>query len=68
MAKRHRDRRTEPRADAVDRAHAPGKRNLGPAPGAAHLPAAPAGGHAQHQPWVPTSGLIGRSRRSARRG
>lgn len=53
--------------EAPDPAHAPGKRKRGaprdtePAPHRIE----PQPGH--DQPWVPTNGLVGRKRRSARR-
>lgn len=47
--------------------HAPGHRHLGPPPDApAPHPADP--GRPHDQPWVPKGGLVGRSRRSQRRG
>ncbi len=51
-----------------DPAHAPGKHHLAPLPGTGR--AAPRTGAVppHDQPWVPTSGLVGRTRRSARRG
>jgi hypothetical protein len=51
-----------------DPAHAPGKRGLGPPQETAHMPPPAQVERTRHQPWVPTSGLIGRTRRSARRG
>lgn len=50
-----------------DPAHAPGKRRLGPTADAA-TPQQVRIERRRHQPWVPTSGLVGRTRRSARRG
>lgn len=61
-----RDQRPQPGpAKGDDPAHAPGKRKRGapPAMGRTAPKSEPASG--QHdQPWVPTSGLVGRSRRS----
>ncbi|MEZ5081354.1 MAG: hypothetical protein R2878_12015 [Thermoleophilia bacterium] len=51
---------------SVDRAHAPGKRTLGPAPDVTE-PRSIRTEQRRNQPWIPTSGLIGRIRRSARR-
>lgn len=53
---------------AEDPAHAPGKRKLGPPANAGKAPHDPLTESHKHQPWVPTSGLVGRKRRSARRG
>jgi hypothetical protein len=50
-----------------DPAHAPGKRRLGRAADDA-TPRQVRLERRRHQPWVPTSGLVGRKRRSARRG
>lgn len=50
-----------------DPAHAPGKRRLARATAMATPPSARVA-RSKHQPWVPTSGLVGRKRRSARRG
>ena len=59
--------RTDMLPGLPDPAHAPGKTSLGPPPkGRRPRPARVAG--LRHQPWLPTSGLIGRQRRSARRG
>lgn len=49
-----------------DPAHAPGKRRLGRVADAATPHHVRIEGR-RHQPWVPTSGLVGRKRRSARR-
>ncbi|MFP5487560.1 MAG: hypothetical protein ACLGHQ_04560 [Acidimicrobiia bacterium] len=51
----------------LDPAHAPGKRRLGRTADVA-TPRQVRVERARHQPWVPTSGLVGRTRRSARRG
>jgi hypothetical protein len=51
-----------------DPAHAPGKRRRGPPPEQGRAAGEEPGRRRQHQPWVPTSGLVGRTRRSARRG
>lgn len=51
----------------LDPAHAPGKRRLGPTADAP-TPRQVRIERTRHQPWVPTSGLVGRKRRSARRG
>ena len=48
-------------------AHAPGKRKIGPMADQAAPPRVRVE-RRRHQPWVPTSGLVGRKRRSARRG
>lgn len=50
-----------------DPAHAPGKRRLG-RPADEAVPHRVRVERWRHQPWVPTSGLVGRTRRSARRG
>ena len=50
-----------------DPAHAPGKRRIGRVADAATPPQVRLE-RRRHQPWVPTSGLVGRTRRSARRG
>lgn len=50
-----------------DPAHAPGKRRLGRVADEAK-PRRSKLVRRRHQPWVPTSGLVGRKRRSARRG
>ena len=50
-----------------DPAHAPGKRRIGRTADAA-TPRQVRIERQKHQPWVPTSGLVGRKRRSARRG
>jgi hypothetical protein len=57
----------EPREAVVDQAHAPGKRRMGPPPIAARAARATPARRTHDQPWVPTSGLVGRTRRSARR-
>jgi hypothetical protein len=49
-----------------DPAHAPGKRRIGRMADAA-VPRQVGLERRRHQPWVPTSGLVGRKRRSARR-
>lgn len=50
-----------------DPAHAPGKRKRGAPPGAKGAkPGAETRSDQHDQPWVPTSGLVGRSRRSPR--
>jgi hypothetical protein len=67
---------TKPRKDRMpgapettgDPAHAPGKRHIGPAPTGAGAPSSGPAKRGHDQPWVPTSGLVGRTRRSARRG
>ncbi len=51
-----------------DAAHAPGKRRLGLPMTPPGQPAAQAPRRGHDQPWIPTSGLVGRTRRSARRG
>jgi hypothetical protein len=51
----------------IDPAHAPGKRRLG-GPVDETVPHRVRVERRRHQPWVPTSGLVGRKRRSARRG
>jgi hypothetical protein len=67
MRKHRRQDHAEASGEVVDRAHAPGKRRLFP-PRTAERAAKPAPATRMHdQPWVPTSGLVGRSRRSARR-
>ena len=53
------------RADPV---HSPGKRKRGPAPVEINAPVEHELEQKQDQPWIPTSGLVGRKRRSARRG
>ena len=50
-----------------DPAHAPGKRRIG-RPADETMPHRVRLERRRHQPWVPTSGLVGRKRRSARRG
>ena len=50
-----------------DPAHAPGKRRIGRVADEAAPPKVRLE-RPRHQPWVPTSGLVGRQRRSARRG
>lgn len=50
-----------------DPAHAPGKRRIGRAADEV-APHQMQVERRRHQPWVPTSGLVGRKRRSARRG
>jgi hypothetical protein len=53
--------------DAHEPAHAEGKRHV-ELPSSARTPTSKAAGKRQHdQPWVPKSGLVGRTRRSARR-
>ena len=49
-------------------AHAEGHRHLGPAPEVPCPRHRTAGKPVHDQPWIPKSGLVGRSRRSARRG
>jgi hypothetical protein len=49
-----------------DPVHAPGKRRLGRMTDAA-TPRQVRIERRRHQPWIPTSGLVGRKRRSARR-
>lgn len=49
-----------------DPAHAPGKRRIG-RPADAATPHQVRLERGRHQPWIPTSGLVGRTRRSARR-
>lgn len=61
-----RDRRGEPAAEGAG--HASGHRRVGPPPTMAGPPAMERAKPAHDQPWIPKSGLIGRSRRSARRG
>jgi hypothetical protein len=51
----------------ADPAHAPGKRRLGRSADDTAPPRVRVE-RRRHQPWIPTSGLIGRKRRSARRG
>lgn len=63
----------DPRPDpepGPDPAHAPGKRHKGPPPEDALPPRRVAKGAkpVHHQPWIPTNGLVGRKRRSPRRG
>ena len=53
---------------ARDPAHAEGKRKLGPPPEVKQRPTGAKAKQRRNQPWVPTSGLVGRKRRSARRG
>ena len=67
---RRKRKRTPPEhADApVDPAHAPGKRHRGPPAQQAPEHRDPPEKRSHDQPWVPTSGLVGRPRRSARRG
>jgi hypothetical protein len=50
-----------------DPAHAPGKRGIGPPPGTPSSPRTAPLARTRDQPWVLTSGLVGRQRRSARR-
>ena len=52
---------------SADPAHAPGKRRLGRTADVT-TPQQVRIERRRHQPWVPTSGLVGRKRRSARRG
>lgn len=47
--------------------HAPGHRHLGPPPDVP-APRTAEPGRPHDQPWVPKGGLVGRSRRSQRRG
>jgi len=70
VTKKSRKRRQPPDGSSseADPAHAPGKRKKGP-------PVEPEGEPTEadleprrHEPWVPTSGLVGRKRRSPRRG
>jgi hypothetical protein len=66
MRPRHNAPETPP-GSGPDPAHAPGKHRKGPPPVEGHATRrAPTSGTA-HQPWLPTSGLIGKKRRSARR-
>lgn len=51
----------------TDPAHAPGKRRKAPPPDADLPNRGQSAQSRRDQPWVPTSGLIGRKRRSARR-
>lgn len=60
-----RRRRSVPRSDP---AHAAGKRKLGPPPETGQRLLEGHTKQARDQPWVPTSGFVGRKRRSARRG
>lgn len=60
MADRH-----DPRPEHEDPAHAPGHRHLGPPPDTEEPPAESTE-PAHDQPWVPTSGLTDRQRRSPR--
>jgi hypothetical protein len=64
----HRQPGPERPEEAPDRAHAPGKRRLGPPPSVARSRQGMVAARTHDQPWVPTSGLVGRTRRSARRG
>lgn len=47
--------------------HAPGHRHPGPPPDVPS-PRSAEPGHPHDQPWIPKGGLVGRSRRSQRRG
>jgi len=67
MTDRQRDPEHE-RRPRPDPAHAPGKAHRGAPPAAKQRAEANPAAPAHDQPWVPTSGLVGRSRRSARRG
>jgi hypothetical protein len=51
-------------ARGADPAHAPGKAKRGAPPAVATPPQAEHDPGQHDQPWVPTSGLVGRSRRS----
>lgn len=59
-------RRGSARVRPGDPTRAPGKRHRGRAADAQAPPEVPSEAHT-HQPWIPTSGLVGRTRRSARR-
>lgn len=54
-----------PLADSAS--HGPQERPGGPPPQTEEPHEQPHGRKAHDQPWLPTSGLVGRSRRSARR-
>jgi hypothetical protein len=65
-----RSRRSEAEGPALpgsDPAHAPGKHRKSPPPLQGRAAQRTPAGARAHQPWVPTSGLIGKQRRSARR-
>lgn len=68
MRKRHASPVSAAPGTAPDPAHAPGKRGKGPPPATVSSPRAAPPTRTHDQPWVPSSGLVGRSRRSARRG
>jgi hypothetical protein len=68
MTKKYRQCGAGTRVDASDRAHAPGKQHLGRVRTLAGFARNEPAKRPHDQPWVPTSGLVGRSRRSARRG
>lgn len=51
-----------------DAAHAEGHRHLGPPPGEPQPAVIETSKVPANQPWVPRSGLVGRIRRSPRRG
>jgi len=57
-----------PKRTPEEPAHAEGKRHVALPDREAAPKARPTGPGGHHQPWVPTSGLVGRTRRSARRG
>jgi hypothetical protein len=65
--KRTRPAGEQPAAPA-DPAHAPGKRRLGPPAQQAQEHHETPAKRMHDQPWLPTSGRVGRRRRSARRG
>lgn len=73
----HHGARTDPAFDELrrsvehampehDPAHAPGKRRIG-RPADQAIPRPVRAERRRHQPWIPTSGFVGRTRRSARR-
>lgn len=64
MKRRHRGTRSFP---AADPAHAPGKRKRALGPQAIEPGTEEAPSPMHDQPWIPTSRLLGRFRRSARR-
>jgi hypothetical protein len=67
MTKSRRSAPDAPPASGPDPAHAPGKHKKGPPPVKGHATGRAPTGARTHQPWLPTSGLIGKTRRSARR-
>jgi hypothetical protein len=68
MAKKHKQPTSPMPEDGADLAHAPGKRHIRPTRTPVDVPRNEPAKRMHDQPWLPTSGLVGRSRRSARRG